>query len=205
MGGLQQPSKYCRNFRRVYDSRIPKASFIQCSKHRSFFLVVQLYQQVPALLPITVSNVVIHFFQGFNKNGSKIGVTREDNWGLESGGIRYGCANTLVGRNDGEANEYVDGEHAAGQNGVQAAIKNIQESPDNSGTTRRAHQVGETQVVWWETNGGNWRCPSMRERRSYGWLDELERHFRLGGVRREENMHAVTVALEGDALSWFRC
>lgn len=68
----------------------------------------------------------------------------------------------------------------------------------------RVKSKGEAPGV--ENAGDKWRkldIPVFEGEDAYGWVNKLDRYFRLKGVTEEEKMQAVMVALEGEALSWF--
>ncbi|XP_057432947.1 uncharacterized protein LOC130725773 [Lotus japonicus] len=39
---------------------------------------------------------------------------------------------------------------------------------------------------------------------AFGWVNKLERYFRIKGAMEEEKLQAVVVALDGRALSWYQ-
>ncbi|PNX56649.1 hypothetical protein L195_g058311, partial [Trifolium pratense] len=83
-----------------------------------------------------------------------------------------------------------------------------EEGSDDSGVS------GESRPRHRHQNGGNGsgffggrRCleiPVFKGEDAYGWLVRIERYFRLNGVRTQDKVDAVILAMEDKALNWFQ-
>lgn len=75
----------------------------------------------------------------------------------------------------------------------------------------RAAQVAELEATNAHSNGRNnerWKKLDIPvyngEEDAFGWVNKLERYFRIRGAEENEKLQAVIVALDGKALSWYQ-
>jgi len=69
-------------------------------------------------------------------------------------------------------------------------------------------KIGDDEDVIGQSGfSSTWRkldIPVFAEEEAYGWINKLERYFKLKEVSDEEKMRVVMIALEGKALNWFQ-